>query len=155
MHVAEFNWAYLRAPWGDPKVARFVNATDTVNGVAGRTDGFVWRDPFDDETRLEVLHDLVQQTDGPFDPDCLTATLSVWESVETLRAFVFDTLHGRFWKRRDDWFIAQGVPVYVLWPVAEGHRPGLEEAKAKMQKLTAEGPSPEAYDFAWLEREAA
>lgn len=42
-HLAHFNWATLKAPVGDPRVAPFVDAVPKVNALAERSPGFVWR----------------------------------------------------------------------------------------------------------------
>lgn len=145
MTVAHLNWAYLKAPWGDPAVAEFTDNVDRVNAAAARSPGFVARPRIDDAALL----DLVRVTDGRLDPARMAATLSVWESPASLRAFVTRTVHGRFLARRGEWFVPQGVPVHVLWPVAAGHVPDLFEAKARMRRLWSDGPSAEAYDLGW------
>jgi len=146
-HIAQFNWAYLRAPWGHPDVAGFCDRSSAVNLVATRSAGFVWRAPLEDAD-LTPLRDLVRVTDGPFDPDRMAATLSVWQSVEALEAFVHKSVHARFLRQRADWFVPQGVPGYVVWPVAVDHRPDLSEAVSQMRQLQEQGPSDAAFDLA-------
>lgn len=145
-HIAQFNWAYLRAPWGHPDVAGFCDRASAVNLVATRSAGFVWRAPLEDAD-LTPLRNLVRVTDGPFDPDRMAATLSVWLSVETLEAFVHNSVHARFLRQRADWFVPQGVASYVVWPVAGDHTPDLREAGSRMRQLHEQGPSDAAFNL--------
>ena len=115
MRVGHLNWAYLRAPWGDPAVAGFCDNVDLVNRAAERADGFVWRAPLADRDVMR-LFPLVRETRGPFDPERMAATLSVWDSAAAFQAFVHRTVHGRFLARRGDWFVPQGIPTYVVCP---------------------------------------
>ncbi|MEO1329709.1 MAG: DUF3291 domain-containing protein [Pseudomonadota bacterium] len=142
--VAEFNRGRLRYGWDDPRSAEFADALDRVNAVAMRSPGFVWMLP---EEEMDAVQ---RDPEGPLGGDNLTAsTLSVWESVAHLRAFVFETVHARFMRRRDLWFEPHAGPSMVIWPVAPGHRPSIAEAQARLDLLTAEGPSAEA--FGWAE----
>ncbi|MBT8457850.1 MAG: DUF3291 domain-containing protein [Rhodobacteraceae bacterium] len=150
-HIAHLNWAYLKAPWGDPAVAGFVNNVDQVNAVAARSPGFVARPDISDRALAKLL-DLVVERPGPVDPDCLAVTLSVWESDRALSDFVYKTIHGKFLNRRAEWFVPQGVANYAIWPIAAGHTPTITEAKAKMRHLQDNGPSEVAYDFKWMRR---
>lgn len=143
-HVAHLNWGILRGDWDDPVVAGFVDAAPTVNRLAVNSPGFVWRYGADGPEDFSVLSD---------DPR-LAATLSVWTDAAALRSFVTRTLHGAFLARRAEWFVPQAGPTYVVWPIAAGHRPGPDEACAQLRRLAAQGPSAEAYDFAWLRTKA-
>jgi hypothetical protein len=73
--------------------------------------------------------------------------LSVWESVEALERFVWQTVHTRFYGRRPEWFDKMDKPHFVMWWVRPGHRPTVDEAKARLEYLTAHGPSDHA--FGW------
>ena len=65
-----------------------------------RWTGFVWR------LRDESGHAMGMTVYG--DPAILP-NLTVWESAEALERFVFKTVHGRFFDRRETWF-AQPEP---------------------------------------------
>jgi uncharacterized protein DUF3291 len=43
MHLAELNIGGVRYPLDDPRMAEFVDNLALVNGLAERSDGFVWR----------------------------------------------------------------------------------------------------------------
>ena len=141
-HIAEMNIAYLLYPWGDPRVAEFVDNIDRVHAAAERTQGYVWRLKGEDENLPE--NDLTRLFGRP---GYAVATLTVWESFEDLDRFVHKTIHGRFLDRRVEWFDRLDAAPYVIWPVAEGHIPSLEEGKEKLMQLRANGPTEAAYDF--------
>lgn len=145
MHLAEFNRGILRHDWHDPRVAEFVANLDRVNGIARRSPGFVW---MLDEDAMGAAQ---TGSDSPLGPDPrLASTLSVWDSAEALETFVFRTLHRVFLDRGTEWFDPLQGPRLVLWWVPEGHRPDVAEAAARMARLQAQGPGPEAFGWDWL-----
>ncbi len=94
-HLAQLNIGRFRYPTDDPRMADFMNNLDLVNGLAERTQGFVWRlkDESDNATNFR-----------PFPDPTMAVNLSVWESVEALERFVWQTVHKRFYGRRPEWF---------------------------------------------------
>jgi Domain of unknown function (DUF3291) len=138
-HLAQFNLGRLRYPTGDPRMADFMNNLDRVNGIAERSEGFVWRlqDDSGNATNFRPY---------PDDPQ-MSINLAVWESVEALERYVYQTVHKRFYGRREEWFDKLDVPHLVLWWVPAGHLPTVEEAKERLDYLTAHGPSD--YAFGW------
>ena len=82
----------------------------------------------------------------PFGDDLLV-NLSVWEDVDSLKQFVFDTAHAAIMKRRQEWFERMGQSYLVLWWVPAGDRPTLDDAKDRLARLRDEGPSPDAFTF--------
>ena len=141
--VAHLNWGTLVAPWEDPAVAEFVNNVGRVNDAAERSPGFVWRKPNDEmDAEYNALEGL-----GPLDR--LAATLSVWESAADLDTFVMRTIHGRFLARRENWFEPSNGPSHVVWPIEDRHRPTLNEARARVDRMIANGPTQDAYNLAW------
>ncbi len=136
-HLAQFNIARIKYPLDDPRMREFVDNVERVNGLADKMDGFVWR------LRDESGHAMNMTVYG--DPAILP-NLTVWESAEALERFVFKTVHGRFFDRRETWF-AQPDPTLVMWWVPAGHRPTLDEAVARLDRLKANGPTDDA--FGW------
>ncbi|MEP2784002.1 MAG: DUF3291 domain-containing protein [Pseudoruegeria sp.] len=150
--VAQFNWGILKADWDDPVVADFVDNLDRVNSVAHRSRGFVWQMPSD---QMEAA----QNSPGGIlgSNPRLASTLSIWNTAEDLEAFVHQTIHNAFLKRRDEWYEkgtqklkGNAFPRYVIWPVIAGHRPDLAEAVDKLKRLDAFGSSEDVYDFRYL-----
>jgi hypothetical protein len=137
-HLAQLNIGRFRYPTDDPRMADFMNALDLVNGLAERSNGFVWRlkDESGNATNFR-----------PFPDSRMAVNLSVWESVEALERYVYLTVHKRFYGRREEWFDKLDTPHLVMWWIPGGHRPTLIEAKERLEHLTVHGPSD--YAFGW------
>lgn len=135
--LAELNIATLRAPMDSPLLADFVANLARINALAEASPGFVWRlqDDAGDATALR-----------PFGADLLV-NLSVWRDLESLRQFMFRTDHAPIMRRRAEWFVPMDVAHVVLWWVPAGHRPDLDEAAERLQRLRREGPGPQAFGF--------
>jgi hypothetical protein len=146
-YIAELNIGRLVAPTDDPRVAEFMAALDRINGLGKRMPGFVWMmegsgAPGTGNTEAKIGGD-----------PRFVANLTVWESVEELEAFVWNTLHRKFYERRAEWFEVLGAMHFVMWWVPDGHRPTLDEGLARLDHLKTHGASDQAFDWAWL-REA-
>ncbi len=122
----------------DPTMAGFVARLDEINALADRSPGFVWRLQTEagDATAIRAFPDPL-----------LLVNLSVWESVEALREFTYRSAHAGVMRRRAEWFERMDEPHLVLWWVPAGDLPTLDEAKARLDRLRSEGPSPEAFTF--------
>jgi hypothetical protein len=145
MHLAELNIGRLVAPTDDPRVAEFMRALDRVNGLGKRMPGFVWMmegsgAPGTGNTETKIGGD----------PQ-FVSNLTVWESVETLEAFVWNTVHRQFYARKQEWFELMTDQHFVMWWVPEGHRPTLEEGLAKLKHRQAHGDSDAAFGWSWLQ----
>ena len=137
-HLAQLNIGRLRYPTDDPRMADFMNDLDLVNALAERTKGFIWRlkDESGNATNIR-----------PFPDSNMAVNMSVWDSVEVLERFVWQTTHKRFYGRRPEWFDKMDGPHLVMWWVPVGHLPALIEAKERLEYLTAHGPTQHA--FGW------
>ena len=145
-HIAELNLGVLRHDWDDPRVKDFVDGLGLVNGVAARSPGFVWR--LDDDAMEAAQTD----PEGPLGGNPRTAsTLSVWEDVASLEAFVWNTVHRRFYERRAEWYDAVESVRFVMWWVPEGHRPDIAEGMTRFRHLEAHGESDHAFGWKHLE----
>jgi hypothetical protein len=138
LHLAQLNIGRIRYPLDDPYMADFVNNLDRVNAIAEHTPGFIWRLQ-DDSGNATAIH--------AFDDPRMLLNMSVWESVEALERFVWQTVHKRIYGRRPEWFEPLDRPHFVMWWVPAGHRPDLAEAKGRLEYLWAHGPSD--YAFGW------
>jgi hypothetical protein len=134
--IAQVNVAQPRGPLDSEVMREFMEALDPVNAVADQSPGFVWRLQTEDgnATALRAL-------------DGLMVNMSVWESIEALRAFVYSTpAHLSVMRRRREWF--EHMDVYMaLWWVPAGHIPTVAEAEERVTLLGAIGPSPDAFTF--------
>jgi hypothetical protein len=144
LHLAQLNIGRLIAPADDPRVAEFMNALDLVNGIGKRSPGFVW---MMEGSGAPGTGNTETKRNG--DAQAL-ANLTVWENIESLEAFVWTTIHRRFYARRSQWFEVLGGQHLVLWWIPAGHRPTLEEALARLDHLTTHGDSDYAFGWGWL-----
>ncbi|MFN0156393.1 MAG: GNAT family N-acetyltransferase [Gaiella sp.] len=136
-YVAQINIARLRAPLDDPLVAEFAENLKRINALADAAAGFVWRlqTGDGDATSIRAF------------PDPLTlVNMSVWESVEALRAYVYRTQHRDFVKRRAMWF-EDGSSELALWWVPPDHVPTVEEGRRRLGFLATHGASPVVFRF--------
>lgn len=135
-HLAQVNVARLREPLDRPSMQGFVDGLEPINALADESPGFVWRLQTDDgdATSLRV-----------FDDEMMIVNLSVWASVEALRAFVFASDHAGYLRRRADWFERLAEAPTALWWVAEGRTPSVDEATERLEMLRDRGPTPDAF----------
>ena len=147
MHLAELNIGRLLAPTGDPRVAEFMASLDRINGLGRRMPGFVWMMEGSGAPGTGNTENSIGD-----DPQ-FVANLSVWESVEALETFVWGTVHRQFYERRAEWFELMGEMHFVMWWVAPGHRPTLQEGLDRLDHLKARGDSDHA--FGWAHARAA
>jgi hypothetical protein len=147
-HLAELNIGRLVAPTNDPRVKDFMDALDTVNGLGKRMPGFVWMMEGSGEPGTG-------NTEAKLDGDPLfISNMTVWENVETLENFVWNTVHRKFYERRAEWFEVLGAMHFVMWWVPAGHRPTLDEAMERLKWLEKHGDSDHAFGWVYL-REAS
>ena len=138
-HLAEVNIGRLNYPVDDPRTAEFMEALDPINAIAEASPGFVWRLQ-DDSGNATAIR--------AFDDEHILPNLSVWESIDALKNYVFKTDHAPFLRRRREWFKAMDdLPVLTMWWVPVGHLPSMEEAKQRIDHLAANGPSTHAFTF--------
>jgi len=143
-HLAQLNIGKFRADRNDPTMADFFDNLDRVNAAAERMPGFVWR----------LKDDSGNATSIPWVGDAsMAVNLTVWESVETLEKFVWQTIHTKIYVRKGEFFEKMETPHFVMWWIEAGHIPTLEEAKERLDHLTANGPS--EFAFGWETAPAA
>ena len=140
-HLAQLNIGRLLHAQDDPRVAGFMDNLALVNGLAERSDGFVWR--------------LKGEGDGATDIAAASHpgfifNLTVWRDGEALKAFVFKTVHKKFLGQRENWFEKLATPHFVMWHVPAGHEPTLAEALERREILAREGPCEQAFGWEGL-----
>ena len=118
-------------------------ALDPVNALADAAPGFIWRLQTEDGNATAVRAFDWLQDGGPG----VLMNMSVWESVETLAAFVYSDEHKRVLRRRREWFEPMTQAYTALWWVPVGHVPGIDEAKKRLAHLDAHGPTQFAFTF--------
>jgi len=142
MHLAQINIGRVKAPLDDPSMHGFMSRLAELNALADRSDGFVWRlqdGAGDGNTYLR-----------PFDDDRIIVNMSVWQSVEQLRAYTYNTVHAEVLRQRREWFEKFEGVFLALWWVPIGHTPTIDEAKERLTSLERLGPTPFAFTFKQL-----
>jgi len=136
--LAQLNIARFRLPREHPDNVDFVENLDRVNAIAENQEGFVWRLIGEGNNALDV---------NAFDDPNVVSNMSVWDTLESLGAFVYrNSEHRTIMRRRSEWF--DEIDFYlVLWWIEEGHIPTLEEAKEKLEFLALKGPTEKAFTF--------
>ena len=137
-HIAQINIARMRAPLESEIMSGFVARLAEINALADGAPGFVWRlqTPEGDATYLR-----------PFDDDRIIVNMSVWESVEHLKEYVYKSAHAELLRQRRDWFEHFSGAYLAMWWVPAGHIPGIDEAKKRLAHLEEHGPSQFAFTF--------
>ena len=138
MHLAQLNIAKAKASLDDPLMQEFMDNLDPINAIAEASSGFIWRlkDESGDATSIQV-----------FDDPSLIVNMSVWESIDSLKDFMFKTHHLNFLKRKNEWFEKINKANHVLWWVPMGHEPNVIEAKERLLYLREQGESDHAFTF--------
>ncbi len=138
-HLAQVNIAKALAPLDSPVMQGFVEQLDRINQLAEASPGFVWRLQTDegDATALK-----------PYEDERIIVNLSVWDSLEALKAFVYAGEHLSLLRNKQQWFEKPDAPILALWWVPAGHLPDIDEAKQALARLRAQGPSAHAFSFA-------
>lgn len=139
-HLAQFNFTFVATEPDNPVMDSFYALLDEVNAAAEAAQGFVWRlkdDELGNATNINPVGD----------PRALI-NMSVWESIEALKAYTYSGDHVDVFRRRKEWFIKHPtLPQVVMWWIAAGHITTPEEGYAKIQYLGEHGPTPLAFTF--------
>ena len=137
-HIAQINIARMLAPIDDPIMVDFVSQLPPINALAEQSPGFVWRLQSEegDATSIKV-----------YDDDMVIINLTVWESVDALRQYVYKSAHSGVLRDRKRWFEKFDGPYYALWWVPAGHLPDPQKAKERLEYLREHGDSAYAFSF--------
>ena len=116
-----------------PVMAEFAANLDRINALADRSPGFIWRLQTEEGNATAIR---------PFADENLLMNMSVWRDLQSLSEYVYRSAHAKIMRRRREWFERMSEGYLVLWWVPVGHRPGIEEAIARLERLRAHGPTP-------------
>jgi hypothetical protein len=136
-HLAQLNIAILKESLDSPALAEFVENLDRINAIAETSDGYVWRLKTDGNNATSLR---------PLGENILV-NMSVWQDIESLNEYVYNSAHTDIMRKRRQWFERMSEMYVVLWWVPQGHYPQIDEALAKLEWLRLHGPSPEAFTF--------
>ena len=95
-HIAQLNIARMSGKNIDePAMADFVAQLDEINLLAEKSEGFIWRLKSDDGNATSY---------NPYNDDRLIINFSVWQNVNDLKNFVYNSVHVVVMKNRKKWF---------------------------------------------------
>ena len=137
-HLAQANVARMRAPLEDPLMEGFRSQLERINALADASPGFVWRLQTEDGDATAIR---------AFDDPLILFNLSVWDSLESLHAYVYRSGHVGPLRDRRKWFSAYDGPSLVLWWLPAGQLPTVGMAVERLELLRSRGPGPEAFTF--------
>ena len=132
--LAEVNVTRLAYPLDDSRMSVFREAIARINLLAESSPGFVWW--------LSPAHVGGMDVDGG---RVVVVNVSMWEDYESLHAFTYRGLHGRYLTERGRW--VEPIPGHTtaLWWLPTGEYPTVAEATARLRHLRAWGPTPRAF----------
>jgi heme-degrading monooxygenase HmoA len=138
-HLAQINIARAVADLDSPLMAGFVSRLEEINALAEQAKGFVWRLQADsgDATSIRA-----------FDDPRTYINMSVWETPEDLKNFVYRSAHVELIRDREAWFSRLSEQHQAAWWVIAGHRPSATEGRDRLLKLREQGPSGNAFTLA-------
>ena len=138
-HLAQINIAKAVADLDSPLMADFVSRLNEINALAEAAKGFVWRlrSNADDATSIRA-----------FDDPRIYINMSVWETPEDLKNFVYRSAHIELIRDREAWFCRLSEQHQAAWWVPAGSYPSAEEGRARLLKLRQQGPSSDAFTLA-------
>ena len=137
-NLAQLNIAKLKAPLEDPSIFGFVSKLDEVNALADSSPGFVWRLKEESGSAVNI---------SVFDDSFLIVNMSVWNTIEDLKNFVYKSGHVKVYLQKDSWFHNMTDHHMVMWWVEKDKIPDVFEAKARLRYLKKHGPSKYAFTF--------
>jgi hypothetical protein len=140
-YLAQINIGRLIAPIDDPRIAVFVSQLDPVNALADAAPGFVWRLQSSSGNATDIAY-----SDDP----SVMVNMSVWESVGSLRDYVYHSQHLEVFRERARWFEKMAVPHYCLWWIPAGHIPSVVEGRERLEHYQVHGATPFSFWFSKL-----
>ncbi|KZZ62134.1 hypothetical protein A3762_13700 [Oleiphilus sp. HI0125] len=138
--LAQINIAYGFEEVDHPSMVDFKEAIDHINMLAERSEGFVWRFQTEEGDATAVRL---------FDDPKVIVNISVWESLDALKNYVYQGEHLDILKRKKEWFQKTKGPHLALWWIEDGEFPTAEQAKEKLEYLAKHGPNEHVFNMAW------
>ncbi|MBM7059238.1 DUF3291 domain-containing protein [Pseudomonas sp. UL073] len=138
-HLAQINIAKARELLDHPLLSGFVAQLDTINALAERSPGFVWRLQTEegDATSIQA-----------FDDPQIIVNMSLWTSFEALKDYVYSGDHLAVLRQRASWMEKLATPSLALWWLPAGTLPSVDDGKRALRLLAEQGPSAAAFTFA-------
>ena len=138
-HIAQLNVANALDAMDSNTMKGFVDRLVEINALAENSPGYFWRLQTEEGDATYI---------NAFDDPLIIVNMSVWANLESLKDFVYKSIHVELLRNKGTWFHKMPQAHHVLWAVPAGHLPTIEEGKARLQYLREHGPSEYAYTFA-------
>jgi len=136
--LAQVNIAHAIDDLDSVTLQGFVDRLDEINTLAENSAGFVWR----------VIPDTDDFNYIPgYDDPRVIVNLSVWDDIESLKAFTYRSIHLELIQQKTDWFKKTEGAHLALWWVPAGTQPTEKDAVERLNLLTKNGPSEDAFTF--------
>jgi len=137
--LAQINVANAKSDKTSDIMRGFVDRLDEIHQLGDNAPGFIWRLQTEDgdDGSLSVFNDTL-----------LLINITVWEDIDSLRNFVYKSIHKELIRDRNDWFDNMPEMHQALCWIPEGHIPTLQEAKRKIDLIRRDGPTENAFSFA-------
>lgn len=137
-HLAQINIGRLLHPIDHPAIAAFVRELDSINALAESSPGYIWRLKSPEGNATDIAYN-----DDPF----VIVNMSVWDSIESLKNYVYHSRHLEIFKQRASWFEKMSKPHYCLWWIPSGHTPTVVEARERLEHYQQHGSTPHSFWF--------
>lgn len=156
--LAIYTYGSLHGSYTSEVGTSFFAAATGVFAEAEQADGFIAR-----AARPSTEQPLALQAYGPWGQyavpdfyqgtlgeaeDTVVATLSLWQSLDALKAFAYRGVHRQALARKGEWFERRDGPMFTLWWVSDEEFPTWSDAVRRIQILSRDGASPQAFTFA-------
>jgi hypothetical protein len=140
-HLAQVNIAWMHGGIEEPVMQGLATRINEIYELAERSKGFVWRLAENPPESLEPL-----EVDFPgFRRDRILYNMSVWESMEDLRAYTFHSDHADMIRDRHEWIQKVEGASLACWWVPAGYRPTIAESAERLRSVSKMGPTPFAF----------
>ena len=93
MAISQMNWGRFKYTLQDKRMIEFNQSLNEVYNLAENHPGFIWR--------ISVNQVEPQLTNLGFD-EFISSTVSIWNSVDSLKDYTYNFLHGVYLKRSSE-----------------------------------------------------
>ena len=138
-HIAQVNIAIALDELDSIRLSSFVARISEINAIAEQAPGYIWR--------LQTNSLEEQKIRDLFGEERLVFNLSLWQNIESLKNFVYKSMHLELLKNKNEWFNSLSHSHQALWWIEKGKYPTVEEAKDKLELLDRSGVSEEVFTF--------
>jgi hypothetical protein len=138
MAMAQMNWGRMKNFLKDKRMLEFSNSLNKVYDLAEKHYGFIWCISY-----KEIKSQLINLGFDEF----ISATVSVWDNLDLLKNFIYNSLHGIYLKRSYEWFEKIDGPSFVIWSVKNHEKPSFKESFDRLEYLKINSSSDYTYDW--------